>query len=91
MGYTLEDAQEMHERYPETFEIPSELEILKLQVGDNVKLCFNNEERMWVEIIQIESKDCIIGALNNDPVRIDGIRYGSIIEFSHRNIYSILH
>lgn len=91
MQYTLVDAREMHRKYPETFDVPSELEILMLQVGDNVKLCFNEKERMWVKITEIVNIDHIIGTLDNDPVDVKEIKYGDRIEFSYRNIYSILH
>lgn len=88
-SYTLVDAIEMHRKHPKTFEVPTEKEIISLQVGDTVKLCFNGIERIWVTIIQIVDVDHMVGKVDNDPVLIWGLSYQDRVEFSYRNIYQI--
>ena len=77
-GWTLIDAEAMHQQYPTSFEIPCELDRKNRVRGDSVKLIFdllvpdeNNEinrfgERMWTIVLGREN-DSYIGALCNHP------------------------
>lgn len=87
--YTLVNAYKMHCENPTTFEIPTVEQLQGLKVGDDVKLCFNNLERMWVKITKIDSLENMEGTLNNDPAMIRGLKYGDPIKFKACNIYSI--
>lgn len=90
----LMNAKEQAEKHPKTFlRVPLE-EILKLEIGDHVKLCFwilceNDEaltgERMWVKITEIKGPN-YIGLLMNEPDVIDYIKYGDVVHFCMDNI-----
>ena len=55
----------------ETFSLPSKDALLKLKVGDIVKIMFEVEgetvERMWVKIIKQQDISEWTGELDNDP------------------------
>ena len=84
------DAQKMQEKYPKTFEAPTWDELSKLEVGDLVKVCYNDEERFWVIITEINHKNNKIkGRVDNALMGNFGFSYGDEIEFEKRHVYVI--
>jgi len=73
----------------DTFELPAREELLALQDGDYVKLIFNDQERMWVEIIDCSDSKKWVGALNNNPVLVDAA-LGDFIEFNPLDVIGIM-
>jgi len=84
----LVNAQEMAKAHPETFDAPDKEELSNVKVGSSVKVCINNEERLWVEVTSI---DCgqLKGKIDNCPVVIDDVKFGDSILFREENIYDI--
>lgn len=93
MSYDLVDCREMAKKHPETFEVPSVDELTKIEVGDFVKLIFEEDdktsERMWVEVVSNDFP-AFTGELNNDPFNISSISLGSFLEFESRHIASVI-
>lgn len=81
-GWCLRSGVASHHRWPETFEIPDELERRSLVAGDTVKLQFDisvphdeesgdtSSERMWV-IVRGKSGPYYVGDLDNHPACSD--------------------
>ena len=86
--YSLSSAAEMAVKHPDTFQAPSFQETDNLKVGDNVKLCFNNRERMWVEITELMDYQRFKGVLRNTPIFVD-LMYGEEVEFEAQHIYAV--
>lgn len=92
--YELENCVAMNRKHPDTFHIPSGIEIQALKVGDYVKLIFvpTDEdlmtERMWVRITGRTIHGGFIGVLDNEPVSVP-IQCGDPVTFSHYHIASI--
>ena len=84
----LVNAQEMAKKYPETFEAPSKEELNKVKVGDSVKICIDNKERLWVSVTEI-TENLLKGTIDNCPVVLENIDYGDTISFKKENIYGI--
>lgn len=90
VGFTLTDAQKMAREHPETFGAPNKTDLMRLNVGDNVKLEFNcegNSERMWVEIVEIRNH-LLYGTIKNNPVSMP-FEYDSGVIFVKNNIFQI--
>jgi hypothetical protein len=84
----LVDAQAMHLKYPDTFEVPSASELNRLKPGDSVKVC-NGKERFWVKIKEIGDDTNLIVSVNNQllwPIDYD---YESDIIIKKKHIYAI--
>lgn len=81
------NAQEMHKKYPDTFEAPTKKEMDAQKVGNSVKVC-HNDERFWVTITAIKG-NTIKGTVDNDLYRSHPFKYGDIIEFKKYNIFHI--
>ena len=96
--YELDNGEEIHNEYPETFEIPSRELREKLKVGDIVKLIFRMEERankeevsverMWVEI-QEKNGSYYSGILDNDPSGEVLVECGITVNFKAEHIIQI--
>jgi hypothetical protein len=93
-SWTLEDAQQLSERYPYTFYKPSSVVVGMLTPGDQVKLIFLFEsddpnapraERMWVTIDSIEATT-YVGKLDNEPRYIADLKIGERILFEAKHI-----
>lgn len=92
MTYTLIDGRKMNATHPETFEIPSMREVLKIKPGDFVKIGFTTPgasdnircERMWVKVTGLRT-----GILANDPV-FTPMKHGDVVEYQDRNILDIM-
>lgn len=91
-SYKLIDGVERHEKYPDTFEIPSDKDKSEIAIGDFVKLGLElpngRGERMWFRVLAINGKK-FIGALDNNPIVIEDIRFGERLKFSARHIIGI--
>jgi len=84
----LVDAQAMAKAHPKTFEAPDANELEAVKVGDSVKVCINNKERLWVEVTEINGGQ-LKGRIDNCPVFIDEVDFGDTINFRKENIYDI--
>ena len=85
----LVNAQEMAKTYPDTFEAPAKEELADIKVGDSVKICINNKERLWVSITEIVGCQ-LKGTIDNSPITIDDVSFGDTILLKEENIYSVL-
>jgi len=84
----LVDAQQMAKTYPDSFKAPAQEELDSVKVGDCVKICINNKERLWVEVTAIGGGQ-LKGRIDNHPVEIDDVTFGDSILFKKENIYNI--
>ena len=82
------NAQEMAEKYPDTFEVPSDEELKSLKKGDFAKVCLN-DERFWVRILFIEG-ECYTGTVDNILVFNKEIAYGDMVTFQLDNVYATI-
>lgn len=87
-GLAFINAQEMREQNPRTFEAPTYEELQALKIGDNVKVCLN-DERFWTIIKNIEG-DAITASVDNDLVlpANKSLTFGTLITFHKHHIYS---
>ena len=96
--YELDNGEEIHNEYPETFEIPSRELRENLNSGDIVKLIFRMEEkenqeevsveRMWVEIKE-KNGTYYSGILDNDPNGEVLIKCGITVNFKAEHVIQI--
>ena len=84
----LIDAQAMAKAHPETFEAPNTKELADVKVGDSVKICINNLEKLWVAVTSINGGQ-LKGKIDNHPVVLDDVSFGDAIMFKKENIYTI--
>lgn len=93
MNYTLADAQQRHDEFPQSFHVPSDADLRAVKVGDHVKLIFEGDdgpsERMWVRVTKIEG-DQYAGALDNQPFIMTHLSLGTTIHFERRHIAATL-
>ena len=83
----LTNAKLMNKKHPTTFEIPTEKELSKVDVGTLVKLIFDGKERMWVKVIKRDNNN-FEGILDNDPFNLP-IKSGDKVKFKKDNITDI--
>jgi hypothetical protein len=94
-SYQLVNAIELNRRYPETFEIPSLDERQSLSHGDFAKIIFlreangRKEERMWVEVLELQSDGTYIGRLDNVPSLFSNLKLNDRVAFGPENICDI--
>ena len=74
--------------FPETFEVPSDATIKKLEPGDFVKLSRNNE-RFWVRVDGFVGRRWH-GTVDNKLKNQDDLDFGDSIFFMKKNIYDTL-
>lgn len=93
-SWSLGDALNLIDKIPHSFSKPTKNTIEPLEKGHKVKLIFNidndksespNHELLWVEILLVENKK-YMGQLEDDPINIQDLRRGEIIEFEERHI-----
>lgn len=95
--YYLVNAVERNKKFPKSFIIPNKDDINNLNLDDNVKLIFDDKERMWVKITEILSTQKngirtikkLKGKLNNNPVIVK-IPENEYIEFEPKHIIDIM-
>lgn len=83
------DAQEMHQKFPKTFDAPGKEELAAIKVGDCVKIAIRSE-RFWVLVTELGDGK-IIGTVNNDLVFTveHGLSYLDEVELEPKNVYDI--
>ena len=85
----LVDAQQMHQRHPDTFAVPDLVTLNTIRPGDEVKVAFEDlNERMWV-LVTDNDAGTITGTLDNDPIG-EGIACGDTVTLEPRNVLDIL-
>ncbi len=95
MTYALASGTEQHQRYPDSFWIPSPDEKSAVQPGDYVKLIFvqGDEnlpgERMWVKVTS-RVGDSLRGTLANEPYALTQLAFNDLIEFEDDHIIAVL-
>lgn len=101
-GWVLEDAEALHQEYPETFHIPDLPVRLILQPGDYAKLIFRiavednhggATERLWV-IVRERLGGIYIGIVDNEPTLIEENEFlwrGTELPFEPRHIIAVEH
>jgi hypothetical protein len=96
-GWWLASGVARNQKYPKTFQIPSERSRRAVEAGDLVKLAFEchpdevgfSGERMWVFVTGVEGP-YFVGELDNDPVAIPRLRAGRRIVFLPEHVISII-
>lgn len=93
--FTLEDAEALNLKHPDTFWIPSKERRANLVKDDLVKLIFNltdgeqtQGERMWV-IVKSGDSSGYTGTLDNDPYSTNQIKAGLEVSFEPRHVIEI--
>lgn len=81
------DAQEKHRQHPDTFDVPSEEELAKIDVGFTVKVC-NGQERFWTEVVEL-LEDGLLVRVDNNLVNDRGYNFGDILRIEKKHIYEI--
>lgn len=98
--YHLIDCIDLNQKHPLTFNLPDDVQIAKLKVGDSVKVFFQysenyptpqgvdiNSERLWVDITKIENSQ-LSGTIANDPVN-PHLKFGNIVDFEAKHICNV--
>lgn len=83
----LIDAKQASINSPSTFDYP-ERYIKSLVPGNFVKIC-HNEERFWVELLDVDG-DELSGRIDNDLVMPQPFKCDDLITFEKRHIYQVL-
>jgi hypothetical protein len=90
--WNLISGVERNREYPDTFEIPDEVERTSVLPGDFVKVAFEMKdgwgERMWVEVTKVTRRR-VIGTLSNQPIGIPRLWFGDKIRLRPENIIDI--
>ncbi|MCP4471067.1 MAG: DUF2314 domain-containing protein [Gammaproteobacteria bacterium] len=96
--YELDNGEEIHQEYPDSFWIPEKEKRESLKPGDIVKLIFRMEEtkgsddvsveRMWVEVTAANAS-FYTGKLDNDPSGSDCVTCGQLVHFHSYHVISI--
>jgi hypothetical protein len=81
------NAQKMHEKHPDTFEVPSKEELNVITLGESVKISHENE-RFWVTVTGID-KNTITGTVDNDLFCKHPFQLGDTISFKKHHIYCL--
>lgn len=81
------NVEEQHRLTPDTFTIPSKIELDRIAPGYTVKIC-NGFERFFCEVESIKD-DVIIGRVDNILIRKYPYKYGDRVKFKKKNIYMI--
>lgn len=93
----LVNARKMAALHPDTFNVPEEIDIKTLRVGAFARVCAG-EERFWVVITKVNAAlfegaaaNSFEGTVANDLIlRSHGLKFGDLIYFESKHIYSIL-
>lgn len=84
---SLTDAQEMAKKHPDTFDAPTKQELSVLKKGSIVKVCFDDQERMWASLERKEKKGWV-AKLDNDPMTVP-YQLGDLFYLEPKHIYAI--
>jgi hypothetical protein len=72
------------------FYVPAETVRYGVCRGDFVKLIFDDKERMWVRVTEVEDEGWYQGVLRSYPVMVDGLRFDDTVRFHARHVADIL-
>lgn len=83
------NAQELAEKYPDSFEVPTQQELSQVGETSLVKVCYGNE-RFWTKVIKREG-NLITAEIDNGLIceETHGLNYGDVVQFGTENIYNI--
>ena len=92
--YFLVDAQDMHRQYPKRFWYASEKQLDSLRIGDAVKVCIDDCERVWLTIVDMDFNKPVMerkftGTMGNQGIFVKP-NMNDLIEFEARHIYTYL-
>lgn len=91
--YELTDAVARSTAHPNSFFIPSAEERDAVDVGDHVKLIFEETgmggERMWVVVEAVDPEGHLHGRLINFPVLLEDAEFGDPVHFERKHIIDI--
>ena len=97
--HAFTDTQDMHQRHPRTFEVPTEEELEQIQAGDLVKVTVEFDspgdepdgERFWV-VVTGTHDDRVWGTCGNVLVFTDrhGIDLEDLLYFEKRHCYDVI-
>jgi len=84
----FDNAVKLAAKYPNTFQLPETSMLSKLKVGDNVKVCLNNE-RFWCLIKGVDyEKQSLVASVDN-ILQLNELKLGDIVYLNFYNIYDI--
>ncbi len=84
----FDNAVKLAAKYPNTFQLPNVSMLSKIKVGDNVKVCLNNE-RFWCLIKGLDfDKQTIVASVDN-ILQLNELKLGDIVYLNFYNIYDI--
>lgn len=96
--YVLDNGEEVHREFPDSFLIPELSKRESLKPGDIVKLIFRMEqtkgsddisvERMWVNVTEV-NVPFYKGTLDNEPMHTDCIVCGQVVTFNPCHVIAI--
>ncbi|MCR8922800.1 DUF2314 domain-containing protein [Dasania sp. GY-MA-18] len=96
--YELDNGEEIHREYPDSFWIPDSEVRESLSAGDLVKLIFRMEEkkgsddvsveRMWVEVTN-KHESLYEGVLDNDPSGSNCVHCGQTVYFQPCHVIAV--
>lgn len=83
------NAQEMANKYPETFYAPTKENLDAIKTGDIVKVC-TGEERFWAIVTEVNGEE-IKATVDNNLVMEENedLTLSTVISFKKENIYDI--
>lgn len=93
----LADIVAMHEKEPNTYQVPEVRHFKTLGIGDHVKVGILNKEDLtkivehfWVRVIELEVDGQYTGYLDNTPEILTDLKIKDKIVFTRRNIMAIM-
>lgn len=85
----LVDAQEMHQKHPDTFDVPPPERLADPQPGWMAKIC-DDEQRFWTKIVSVDGAR-ITATVENATGREDrGYGVDATVQYERRHIYGLL-
>ena len=82
------DAVQKNKEHPDTFNIPSKVELDKMEEGFHIKVGHNGE-RFWAIVSSIEESGSIYATVDNDLVREQPFNLGDKILVERRHILDV--
>ena len=85
---TSDNAVILATKYPHTFQLPNASMLSKIKVGDNVKVCLNNE-RFWCLVKGVDfDKKRLVDSIDN-ILQCNDLKLGDTVYLNFYNIYDI--
>ena len=92
----LADIFALHEKEPNSYQVPNENSVKKVCVGDHVKVGILNKEltqiveHFWVRVIEIAEDGVYTGYLDNTPEILTDLKKKDKIVFTRKNIMATM-